>query len=443
MRMRKLTGPVVMALSAMAVSPALAQQTPANAPDTILQGMPLPQYQTPAAPASDQDVAVLARPRPEYEAAGIPLGGFIAYPTIGLGAAQEHNVFYLASAQSDTFFTETPSLRVQSDWGRHYLDAYMGADNFDYITHTQLDLTDWKGGADGRLDISRAFTINAQGFYGLFHESLSSPNTVGFQASPNRYNQGHVDLDGKYQLNRFTFDLEGTFDRFDYSDTPLVGGGSLFNGDRNESTFVGSAKATYDFSPGYSGFVRVLYDGRDFDNFLDRSGDHRSSTGYHYDGGLDLQITHLVQGSIFVGYFDQFHSQQVATPLPDFSAVDYGATLNWFVTPLLTAHVTASHYIQDTTLSGVAGTNEQVVQLAAEYELERNIILKPSFFYDNSNFIGVRRVDNTYTATMGVHYLINHNMSADLGYSWAQRSSSITGQGYMDNVVNLGLNLQL
>src|SRR5580698_2142663 len=96
MRMRKLTGPVVMALSAMAVSPALAQQTPANAPDTILQGMPLPQYQTPAAPASDQDVAVLARPRPEYEAAGIPLGGFIAYPTIGLGAAQEHNVFYLA-----------------------------------------------------------------------------------------------------------------------------------------------------------------------------------------------------------------------------------------------------------------------------------------------------------------------------------------------------------
>jgi hypothetical protein len=432
-----------MALSAMAVSPALAQLTPPNAPDVILQGMPLPQFQTPATPASDQDVAVMARPRPEYDAAGIKLDGFTAYPTMTLGAAQEHNVFYLQSAQSDTFFTETPSLRVASDWGRHFLDVYMGAQNFDYLTHTQLDLTDWKAGTDGRLDISRELTISGQGFYGLFHESLSSPNTVGFQAAPNRYNQGHADLDGKYQINRFTVDLTGSYDRYDYSNTPLVGGGSLFNGDRDESVYTASAKGTYDFSPGYSAFVRVLYDGRSFDQFLDRSGDHRSSTGYHYDGGLDLQITHLVQGSIFVGYFDQFHSQQVATPLPDFSAVDYGASLNWFVTPLLTAHISASHYVADTTLSGVSGTNEQLFQLGVDYELERNIILRPTFSYDNSNFIGLRRVDNTYNGGMSVRYYLNHYMSADLGYTWAQRNSSITGQGYMDNVVNLGLNLQL
>jgi len=45
----------------------------------------------------------------------------------------------------------------------------------------------------------------------------------------------------------------GSADNYTYLNTPLIGGGFLNNKDRSLHEYQGYAKASYDFSPGYSG----------------------------------------------------------------------------------------------------------------------------------------------------------------------------------------------
>ena len=68
----------------------------------------------------------------------------------------------------------------------------------------------------------------------------------------------------------------------------LIGGTLVSNSDRNQTEFQGYVRGTYTLYPGYAAFVKVLYDNRDFDQFYDRAGLHRSSSGYRFDAGVDL-----------------------------------------------------------------------------------------------------------------------------------------------------------
>ena len=162
---------------------------------------------------------------------------------------------------------EAPGLRLQSQWGRHFFEIYAGLDNYNYAKYSAQNLTDWKVGADGRWDISRAAMVSSNVYYGEMHEPWESPNNLpGFQASPNRYYQTHADLISAYQPNRLGVGFGGSFDRYDWTNTPAIGGGTLFNNDRNEDEYQAYGKVFYDFSPGYSGFLKASYDGRHFDH---------------------------------------------------------------------------------------------------------------------------------------------------------------------------------
>ncbi len=306
-----------------------------------------------------------------------------------------------------------------------------------------LNLTDWIVGSDGRLDISRAANVSAAASYGKLHEPLNSPNSSGFQLAPNRYNKAHAEATGSYKPNRLGFSLGVVFDRSDFTDTPLIGGGTLVNSDRNEDEYQGFTKLSYDFSPGYSGFVKGTYDSRRFDEFFDRSGQHRASTGYRASAGIDLQLTHLLSGELFVGYLDQAFAKNVPKPLKSVSGIDFGAGLNWYVDPILTIHLNASHQISDVTLGGASASDDKLVRLSADYELRYNVLVQAYASYGNSQFVGQARKDNNYGAGVSVKYLMNRYLSADIGYGFSQRATNIAGIAYSDNLVSVGVGVHL
>lgn len=390
-----------------------------------------------------EDIGVMERSRPAYDAKGIPLGAFRLFPALDVSATYDDNVFRAPVAQSDYYFTISPSVRVVSQWGRHYFEIYGGLNNYNYSSFSRLNLTDWKVGSDGRLDISRAATVSANVSYGEMHELLSSANTVGFQASPNRYNQTHAEVTAAYQPNRIGLGLGGSYDRFDFMNTPLIGGGFLINTDRNESEYQGYAKLFYDFSPGYSAFVKGLYDSRDFDQFFDRTGRHRSSHGYRVDTGLDLQISHLLAGQVYVGYLEQLFSQSVPLPLKNVSGLDYGVGLDWFATPILTVHLNGTKQISDTTLGGVSASEDSIIKLSADYEFRYNVLLQGYVSYTHSQLVGTTRTDDYPGAGVGVKYLMNRYLSADLNYAYGERSSNFAGVSYSDNSVSIALTAHL
>jgi hypothetical protein len=387
--------------------------------------------------AQDEALGVMDRPRPEYDAKGIPLGDFRLFPTLALAAAYDDNVRRLETGEADWYFTEAPAARLQSQWGRHFMEFYAGANNYDYAKVKSLNLTDWDVGEDGRLDLIQGASISSDSSFGEYNEALYSPNTQGNQAAPNRYYKTMADINGTYAPDRIGVSLGGQFQRLVYGNTPLIGGGFIDNSDRAEDHYVGNLRGTYKLSPGYTAVVKLTYNTAHYDQSVDRTGVHRDSSGYSVDGGLNLVLSHLLTGEISVGYLEQHFDQHQAVFLPNIAGLDFGAQLDWYATDLMTVHLSASHYITELVLVGASASDDKLVKLSADYEVLRNVIGQAYFSYDSSSLRGLSRTDNYPGAGIGARYLLNEYLSANLMYNFSYRDSTFPGANYTDNTLSL------
>ena len=424
----------VIFLVALTTTAATAQVQPV-APSAGASATPFPGL---SAPTEIEDLPVMARPRPEFDALGIHAGGFLLFPQINVQGTYDSNVFRTSNNElDDYFFTLAPSLRLRSNWGRNSLEFYGGLIDYQYLTYAQQNLADWNIGSDGRYDISESVSLYGNGSAAEEHESLASPNVVGNQQTPTRYYDKHVELSPSVQFNRLGFTAGGIFDRYDYTNTPLVGGGLENNTDRDFDEYQAYLKSSYDLSPGYSLFAKASYDTRQFDQYLDRNGLHRSSIGYRADGGADLQLTHLISGQVYIGYL----KYSFAAPLPDVSGVDYGVKLDWLATPLITVHLEGSRTLNPITLVNASIQDTKSVALSLDYELKRNVIIQARADYLDSTYPGIVRHDQAPDFAVGVKYLVNHLISLDANYTYAKRSTNAAGGTFQDNLFTVGVSL--
>ena len=402
---------------------------------SVAYGQTAPQVLTEAEP----DLGVLERARPAYDAKGIPLGGFRLFPSLGVAGSYDDNIYRLPGAVSDYFLTLSPAVRLASEWGRHDIEIFADADHFIYSSQKGEDLTDWTTGGKGRLDISHAATLLADASFGEYHELWSAPDAESFQAAPNRYYQAHVTASLTYQPSQLGVSAGGSFDRYDWTSTPRIGGGLLDNSDRNEDKLEGYLRLFYEFSPGYAAFVRATFNDHKFDLALDRSGMDRSSHGYRYDGGMNLLISHLVRGEVYVGYLKQDFATGTSSPLTDVSGFDYGAQLDWFVSPVLTVHLGGNRQLADTTFAGISVEDDKRVDLSADYELLRDLIVEARASAVATKYTGSSLSDMFYGAGVKVEYLINRYAAAHVEYGFEHRSSNRTLADYRDNTISIGL----
>lgn len=413
--------------------------------DSVLNGAVLGgAWQTSFADALENELGVMQRPRTDYEPKGLPLGGFRLFPVLDLDAGYNDNVYATKHANGDGFFEVNPSLTLRSQWERDTLNIYAGTQTTLYDKYSTENTTDFDVGSTLRLEFGDATDLRANVYYDGLHEPRTSPNLLGNAAEPTHFKLFHSDLMLDRKPNRFGITVGGVYDNYNYDNTRLVGGGHLNNADRDESIYTVFGRVSYDFSPGYSGFIGVSYEGRNYTHVPDLYGYDRSSTGYHIDAGTQFFISRLVQGQIFAGYLKQnFKNQSGLLSLSDISALDYGANINWYVTPLLTVHLGAARTIDDTTLPGASATDDQTVYLNADYELRRDIIIQGQVGFLSQRFVGLSRTDDVPTAGAEITWLINHNFRAYLQFNYNDRNSDVSGADYTQNIVMLGLRSQL
>ena len=396
---------------------------------------------TAAARADDTtSVGVMDRLRPEYDAKGIDVGGFVLKPALDVNVNYDDNVFRTEKpTASDVFVTLRGGFDLRSNWGRHEIDVSASIVREQYDNHQEANETDWNVGASGRLDLAQHTTVSAEASYSDLHEPRSSPDEPGGALNATEYSVLHADGALVHDPGIVALSEGGSFDRFVYAPTKLIGGGTFNNSDRNHDAYQGWFKAAYQPSPDYSVFLRGSYGGQTYDQKLDRNGFDREQQSFHGDAGADVHLTHLLEGEVFAGYVnDRFHA-----PLESVAGVDYGAALHWYATGLLTVHFTASRLFDDTTLDGASISDDQALGLGADYELLRNLLVQTHVNFLDSRFVGITRNDTIWEADFGVKWLINRYMSADALYTWSHRASSAAGQGYNDNLATAGIHFQL
>jgi hypothetical protein len=399
---------------------------------------------------ASQEVTAITGPLkvdPAYQAKGIPLGGpFRLYPFLNLGVSYDDNVFRTPAAQEeDFFFTIAPTAVLDYETSVAKVDLFGQANIYQYAKLTSVNTTNYDFGLQGRYEIVRSSRVSGGVRFRQLSEPLSSPNVVGFQSEPTQYTDFGANGAWSYKPNRLGVILAVSYDQFDFLATPLNGGGVLGNKDRNNDLLRGSIDVGYDFSPGYETFMRFTYNNNPYERTLDRSGTHRSSHGYQADAGVRLLLGNLVQGELYAGYISQNYDQAQAKPLRDVSGLDFGANVTWYPTDLMTVRLGASRSFQNTTLAGAAAGDDKNVSLSADYSLTRQIVLRASTAYDDISYKGTSplREDQTILLGAGARYLVNNYISLDLDYRYTDRTSSVAGVEFKDNVIMLGLNLQI
>jgi hypothetical protein len=453
----RLATAVAAAISGMLLSTVAAfADAPANAPLVSPPGS-MQNEGGPTVWNPNQEVTALSgarTPDPEYLAKGIPMGAFRLFPNLVTSVSYDDNVFRLnTGGKSDFFFTESPTLVLDYETNEAHVDLYGDGTFNQYTRLTTVDNNAYDFGARGTYLITRAAEFSGNISYSQLVEPLSSPDTIGAQSGPNVYNLFDASGQVAFKPNRFGITVGGSYDSYSYQNTDLFGSGQLNNSDRDNGISKGFAQASYDFSPGYSGYVRATYNSDDYSHFYDRSGYHRSSHGYQADGGVQLLLGELVTGTVYVGYVDQAydHNPPLASinpsgpPLQDIGGIDFGASLTWYPTELLTVELAAARQIENTTLDGASGGDDRSVGLTANYELTRRVILTGQFGYDDTDFKGSTpfQDDRTTSFGFGAKYLISHYVQTQVNYLYASRDSTLSQLAYTDNLITLGLNLQI
>jgi hypothetical protein len=397
----------------------------------------------------EREVTALTGPAQDayYDPKGIPLGGpFRLFPSLKASVAHDDNVYRTPAAQLDDFyFNFVPTVVLDYETSVARLDAYARGDFSQYAELTQVNTTNYDFGLRGTYVASRATSLRGGVSYSEQSEPLSSPNTVGFQLAPTQYSVFNANGAVSYQPNRFTLTAGFSYDSYDYANSDLIGGGVLGNKDRNYDTVKGFVDAGYEFSPGYSTFMRFTYNDVSYERFFDRSGIHRSSDGYQADAGLRFLLGNLAKGEAYIGYVQQDYDQAQPIPLPDISGLDFGADLYWYPTNLMTVHLGASRTFQATTLFGASAGDDRGVDLQLLYSLTRQIDLNARVSYDDVLYKGTSplREDENVRLGLGAKYKVSHYVSLDLGYTYSERTSTSPTLAYTDNLIMLGLNLQI
>jgi hypothetical protein len=390
---------------------------------------------------------VTSRPRPEFEPIGLRAGDFFLFPRAELDESYNSNIFAAPRPTYDLITAVAPSFDLLSIFPRNTLNLHGSSLVQVYADHPAQNTQDGYISGDGRLDVTAGSSFYGNAQLAHQHISYGSPNSPGNIAQPVTY-WDYVARAGYVQGGRrFSFGVDLGVAAAQYNAAPLVGGGVSPQSSQDSTISDAAVLASYEIVPDYQGYIRVSGSLYDYWHTVP-GGTRPNSTVYHADLGLQIFPRHIIYGSVYAGYLAQNFAQ---SSLASVSAPDYGGRLVWNITQLTTLTFnglrtfnTGTPSSGTTVIPGGAGNGYLVstVVANADHELLRNLLLNLNAGFENDSFQGITRTDDVFIAGAGVRYLVNRNLFLGGSFSYYQRSSTLAGASYTQNILMLRVGTQ-
>jgi hypothetical protein len=384
---------------------------------------------TVAGAQSINDQGVAQRARPEYDPIGVDIGGLTLFPSITASLETTDN--YRATPtnkQGDVYTVIQPEMLVRSTWSRHRLEARAYASPSVHFNLSDENVTQFGASASGTYDVSRMTSFRADLTGARFVESRSSLGAFRGTAEPVRYELFRAGLAVSQSFNDITLTANAGSERRNFHDVRLAAGAGRIDQDFRDVRFLtagGSAqydlrngigliasgqyeRARYDFRPGSPGFVRGVS--------LDRQ-----SSGFNLQGGVTLELSRLVFGTIQAGYITRSYRDP---RLRDLNGVSYSADILWNVTQLTSIRLRAARSVEETSATQIAGNRRNDLRIGVDHELYRNILLNGDVGYGSFRPNGPGVGGRELTLGGGARYLINRRFTLSGGGRYSQRTSS-------------------
>ncbi|WP_421729254.1 outer membrane beta-barrel protein [Brevundimonas sp.] len=377
--------------------------------------------------ARDRNLAVRERPHPEYEALGLPLGAFMAFPRLELGAEFNDNIFAVKTGeQDDIILFAKPSVSVVSNWSRHALDLFAEAALNRYQDFGSEDHNNWSTGFDGRVDVTRSTILNAGASYSELTEPRSAASTDVRAAEPIEYSTAQTYLAAARTFSRTKFSGRADWRNFDYQDAETVAGLPIDQDNRDRDLYSLAGRVDYAISPATALFVQVGGNERDYGDASGPGFAPRDSSGYEVLGGANFELGATSRGEVAVGYVSQDFDNAAYSDVDGFAA---RAQVEWFPTQLTTVTFTGGRSVEDAGVNGAGGYLASSAGVRVDHELRRNIILGAGLSYTFDDYEDIDREDERLNLSANATYLVNRRLGVSLAASRLDQSSDGVAPG--------------
>lgn len=345
--------------------------------------------------------------------------------------------------KGSAFETTEGGLSLQSDWSRNDLHGALKGGYTDYFAAPQDNTPYANGVVDGRLDVTRDLSIDAEGRFNVSEQTFASLGVVstgGATATEHPLVEtAGATIGGAQKFGDLTLALHGTLDRTMYEDATLPGGGveRLSSDDFNDLGL--RARASYRISAFISPFVEVGLDTRRYDDGVDFTGYARDSNGVLGRAGATLDFTQQLTGEASLGYGARAYQDP---RLPDIQSPLIDASLIWSATPLTTVTAKAQTNLADAITAGASGSVQHAYTIEVADALTRSFTLSATAGYSTDNYVGVVLRDSTTTLGLNAEYHLSRDFVLKASATRQQYVSSAPDSNYIANIFMLGLRLQ-
>ena len=388
---------------------------------------------------------VLRGPEPEddidpYDPLGFRVGSLLVYPDVRVESLFTDNVFTDEFDRvSGMAWVTTPSLRITSDWSRHFFEfngiaEYIRFPEYKSENEDNLDLN-----ALARFDLTRATQLEVGLSYVIDSDSRNDvvvPNDVAQlpQETTITYSAGL-----SHRFNRLTASVRGSIDEMQFQDVPLDEGGTFENSARDETETEWGGRLSYEVKPGVALFVDGALVKAEFANPIGPDGFRRGSDGYELLFGTGLDIGSKITGEASIGYGRDTPNE---TRFKDIDGLLFNANLVWRATGLTTVRLFAESDIDNDIVQGSAGSLTRYVTLAVDHAFRRNIIFTVGTSYSLEEYSGISLEEKTFRAFVNAEYRFNRVVAATASYAFNEFDSTVPGADYIENEFRVGLSVR-
>jgi hypothetical protein len=384
-----------------------------------------------------EDMPVKQRQQPGYEPIGIRYGSWMFNPSLMSGALYDSNVFSSPTdKRSDIAAVIAPSLRAHTLWERHGIDVKLDAASTVYRQNSSLDQTNVSLKGNAWYDISHDLAVLTNFQIAHLNEGVGTLSSPTNAISPTPYDLASGDVSVRKEFNRFAAAIGVSIASYDYGSTRAQDGSIINQDGRDGQIYTLHGRLDYAFSPVLGWFAGVEGNQR---NIRGTPAQSLDSQGYRALSGATVELTHLLSGEIGAGYARQDFSD------PSIGVIEgpsYRARLQWRPTKLLDVHFKAEQIVTETSITSSSGVQANAVQLGADYELRRNVILSAMATYETDKFFGQDRRDIVTTTDARVKYLLNRFAAISVYHRYSDRNSNISTFSYDKHQVGINVTAQ-
>jgi hypothetical protein len=388
-------------------------------------------------PVAPEDMPVSQRQQPGYEPVGIRDGSWMFLPSFLAGGFYDSNVFSSnILKRSDIAATIEPSLRAYTLWERHGIDVTLDAQEIAYNGNPGLDQTNASLKGNAWYDISHDTTLLTNFQIAHLNLAVGSLNSPAGAVQPTPYDFFSGDVSLRKEFNRLVTSVGFRTDSYDYGSTRAADGTLIDQSSLSGQVYSLHGRADYAVSSMFGVFVAAEGNDR---NVKGLPGQPLDSQGYRALSGVTFGLTNLITGEIGAGYVQQ---QFVDRTIGTVAGPSYRAKLTWRPTRLLDVNFKAEQLVTETSQTSSAGVLANAVQLGADYELLRNVVLSATGAYETDRFFGMVRKDHVVTSDERVKYMLSRYGSIAIYHTYTNRNSDVPIFSYDKHQVGINVTAQ-